>query len=260
MAWIRFQMNSQAINMPVSFDVLTPEQSDNTTEKKWKTLYLLHGFGGDRNEWLFKSRLRQIIKGRTVDGCPLMIVLPEGNNSFFVSLPNGHDYGEFLCTELTQFIGDNLPVSCGSEDRIIAGIETGGYAAVRQALAHPGVFGRAAAFDAPFDMHKYYQETPLPSSMVFNLEHVFGREEIFKGSENDLFALSDACLANAKTPKLLLVTSRGGLFGKDFTIFDGYAKKIGFPGVHTVSLQENDLDFYESALKSLLQCLEGGTL
>jgi putative tributyrin esterase len=183
MAWIRFQMNSQAVFMPVSFDALLPEPFDSAKEKKWKTLYLLHGFGGDRNDWLFKSRLRQLINGRLVDGCPLMVVLPEGNNSFFVNLPNGHDYADFLCGELPQFIGENFPVSGEGEDRIIAGMDMGGYGAFHQALAHPEVFGRAAAFNAPLDIYKYYKKGTLPPSMDFCMEHVFGLD-FYEGALN----------------------------------------------------------------------------
>jgi putative tributyrin esterase len=256
MAWIRFQMNSQTVSMPVSFDALLPDNAENSKGKKWKTLYLLHGFGGDRNDWLLKARLAQLVRERLTGDCPLMTVLPEGQNSFFVNLPNGHEYADYLCRELPAFIEENFPVLSGVKNRFIAGMDMGGYGAFRQALGHPEVFGQAAAFEAPLDIFKYYQG--LPDSMSFCMEHVFGREEKFRGGENDLFSLADRCAAKAEMPKLFLAGSRSGSFGQDHAVFSEHVKKLGFPGLTKVSLPEENWEFAESALKAMFLWLEEG--
>lgn len=256
MAWIRFQMNSQAVSMPVSFDALLPDDTENSEGKRWKTLYLLHGFSGDRNDWLLKTRLTQLVKERPVEGCPLMTVLPEGHNSFFVNLPNGHEYAGYLCGELPGFIEENFPVLGGAENRFIAGMDMGGYGAFRQALAHPEVFGKAAAFEAPLDIFRYYRG--LPDAMSFCIEQVFGGEEKFKGSGNDLFALADTCAGKGEMPKLFLAGSPGGSFEKDHEAFGEHAKKLGFPGFAAASLPEKNWELAESALKAMFLWLEEG--
>jgi S-formylglutathione hydrolase FrmB len=139
-------------------------------------------------------------------------------------------------------------------------MDMGGYGAFRQALAHPEVFGKAAAFDAPLDIHKYYRETAFPYSPDFCMEQVFGAEEKFKGGENDLFALAGTCATKAKMPGLLLVNRHGGSLEKEFMNFSEYLKKIGFSGIHTVARPEKDLNFYEGALNTTLDSLERGEL
>ena len=53
MAWMRFQVSRhiKTAGLPVSFDVLFPEHRKDKNEKL-KTLYLLHGYHGDRSDWL----------------------------------------------------------------------------------------------------------------------------------------------------------------------------------------------------------------
>ena len=258
MAWIRFQMNAQAMNMPVSFDALLPEKFDGS-EKKWKTLYLLHDFGGDRNDWLMKTRLRQIVEGLRVDGCLLMIILPEANNSFFVNLPNGCDYAEFISSELVRFFESNFPVSKESGDRIIAGIGMGGYSALHAALTHPEVFGRAASFEGILDIFSLYGKNAFSSSPSFRIEHIFGPEAQFRGSENDLFTLVQSCGAGENKPRFLMISSQGSSREKEITEFNGAMKKAGL-SVVSAALSGNGSDFYDEALRRLIDSLSRGEL
>ncbi|GHV86793.1 hypothetical protein AGMMS50255_0890 [Spirochaetia bacterium] len=241
--------------MPLSFDALLPDRD--AEGKQWKTLYLLHGFGGDRNDWLLKTRLTRIVEGSMVNGCPLMVILPEGNNSFFVNLPNGHDYSDFLCEELIDFIGNNFPVSAGREDRLIAGFGMGGYGAFLQALSHPEKFSAAAAFEAPFDIGRYYQRALLPANMSLCMEQIFGREENFKGSGKDLFFLAEKCAKKEKTD-LLLYHENGGPFEQDYDLFYSHVRNSGFPGIHHAVLPGKGWEFAESALGDMLARLNGG--
>lgn len=52
MAWISINFESKALGMPVMTNVLMPQGRGG-----YKTLYLLHGAGGDYASWLLKSRV-----------------------------------------------------------------------------------------------------------------------------------------------------------------------------------------------------------
>lgn len=191
MIWVQVRMQSKAVGMPVSFHVLLP----NRWQPDMKTLYVLHGFQGDRSEWLLETRLKKQIEDRQ-----FVVVLPEGANSFFVNLPSGHAYADFLCEELPAYMELNFPVSKRCGDRIICGVSMGGYGAFRQALVHPEAFGYAASFSGVLDAGSLYQESGFIAA-----EQVFGREEDFEESDNNLFAAAERPFnKESKRPKLFM--------------------------------------------------------
>ena len=53
MAWISINFESKALGMPVMTNVLMPQGRGG-----YKTLYLLHGAGGDYASWLLNPVLR----------------------------------------------------------------------------------------------------------------------------------------------------------------------------------------------------------
>ena len=82
MAHIRINYHSTILQMPVVLDVLLPQGHGG-----YKVLYLLHGAGGDHASWLLKSRIADY-----VEGANLAIIMPSGNNKFYVNNIDGKDY------------------------------------------------------------------------------------------------------------------------------------------------------------------------
>ena len=68
--------------MPVMLDVLMPQGHGG-----YKTLYLLHGAGGDHACWTLKTRIADYVEGKDI-----AVVMPSGNNRFYVNNVNGKDY------------------------------------------------------------------------------------------------------------------------------------------------------------------------
>ncbi len=136
MTHVTINFKSGAVNMPVMLDVLLPENT-----KACKTLYLLHGMGGDRETWLLKSRIADY-----VDGKDIAVIMPSGNNKFFVNNVNGKAYQKFVAEELPAQMELWFSVSSKSEDRFVAGADMGGFGAVAAAVAYPGCFKAAVSF------------------------------------------------------------------------------------------------------------------
>ena len=61
MAWISINFESKALGMPVMTNVLMPQGRGG-----YKTLYLLHGAGGDYASWLLKSRVADYAEGNNI--------------------------------------------------------------------------------------------------------------------------------------------------------------------------------------------------
>ncbi len=71
----------RSIDLNVIVPLESPGQPDLLPLKpaKFKTLYLLHGFGGNRNDWMNYTPLRDIAERNNI-----AIVLPEAENSFYI--------------------------------------------------------------------------------------------------------------------------------------------------------------------------------
>ena len=125
MAWISINFESKALGMPVMTNVLMPQGRGG-----YKTLYLLHGAGGDYASWLLKSRVADYAEGNNI-----AVVMPSGNNKCYVNNRYGKDYFTFLTEELIEKCETWFDLSPKKEDRFIAGMSMGGYGAVHAAFS-----------------------------------------------------------------------------------------------------------------------------
>lgn len=100
MAILHCNFFSKALMRPVPITVVLP------TDKRvgpqgtppagpFKTLYLLHGIFGDETDWVCGTRAQAWATERN-----LALVMPAGENSFYVDHPNAsRNYGQFIGEE-----------------------------------------------------------------------------------------------------------------------------------------------------------------
>ncbi len=112
--------------------------------KPYKTLYLLHGIFGNYTDWLTGTRVQRWAEERD-----LVVVMPSGDNSFYVDQPGGdRNYGEFIGEELVELTRAMFPLSDKREDTFIAGLSMGGYGAIRNGLKYNETFGCIAGLSS----------------------------------------------------------------------------------------------------------------
>lgn len=135
---VPFPVASTALQATVTAQVLLPPDYDREP-RSYPVLYLLHGFTDHSDAWLKLSRLAD-----HAGALPLVIVLPEGGNGWYVDgvLPRSaweaHFRGELLPAVEARFRID-------PSRRAIAGLSMGGFGALRLALGRPGDFAVAAS-------------------------------------------------------------------------------------------------------------------
>ncbi len=134
MAHLSINFKSEALHMPVMADVIMPQGHGG-----YKTLYLLHGAGGDHTTWCSKSRIEDYVDNKNI-----AVIMPSGNNKFYVNNEHGKDYFTFITDELPKVCECWFNVSRAVKDRYIAGISMGGYGALYGTLKKPRFY--AAAF------------------------------------------------------------------------------------------------------------------
>lgn len=85
--------------------VYLPPDYDSEQNERYPVLYMLHGFTADYTEWtrygIFEAAEQLMISGEVK---PFIIVLPEGDDSYWVDHAQGPRWGHYTAVELVQEI------------------------------------------------------------------------------------------------------------------------------------------------------------
>ncbi|MCD8397269.1 MAG: esterase family protein [Lachnospiraceae bacterium] len=108
--------------------------------KKYPVLWLLHGATGDIEDFIYRTHLEQMLRGKEV-----MVVIPNGLNSDFANhmeFGTGFPFTDYLFEELMPYVYQMFPASQKPEDNYLAGYSMGGAAALMLGLYRPEKFGQ----------------------------------------------------------------------------------------------------------------------
>jgi putative tributyrin esterase len=131
---------SPAVNRTMKFDVVLPENYEQTTDR-YPTLYLLHGFMQNYTVW--GRNLGAAFYSRNLED--LILVIPDGGNSWFVNYASSegdaeNNWEDHIIEDVVSYVDDNYRTVPRREGRAIAGLSMGGFGAFSLALRHPDMF------------------------------------------------------------------------------------------------------------------------
>jgi enterochelin esterase-like enzyme len=135
---------SEAIGRDYKYTIYLPDDYKKDT-KRYPVLYLLHGAGGDENEWLFKGGAREtmdaLIAQRLIK--PMVVVMPGHTAAWWVD--GAKEKGETaLLKEVMPHAEGKYRIDAVRGNRLIAGLSAGGYGALNAAFKYPQMFAAAA--------------------------------------------------------------------------------------------------------------------
>ena len=120
----------------------------------------MHGIFGNDTDWVSGTRIQRWAEARD-----LAVVMPSGDNSFYLDQPVTHNlYGQFIGRELVEITRRMFPLSHRREDTFLGGLSMGGYGALRNGLRYADTFGAIAALssaDVPAAAAIYTEDNPL---------------------------------------------------------------------------------------------------
>lgn len=132
---------SQTLVMADSMNVILP---DDRTEGDFPVLWLLHGGGGNENDFLHNTRIR-----RYAEKHGLAVVMPHAGYSRYCNMYWGADYFTFLTEELPVLVHNLFPrISQKREDNLIAGFSLGGSGAISLGMRRPDLYGTIGVLSA----------------------------------------------------------------------------------------------------------------
>ena len=150
------EYQSESVGTVRKANVYLPPKYDK--KKKYSVLYLLHGIGGDENEWYKDGGVPNIIMDNLyADGkvADMIVVMPNGRAAKDDSRAGGYGsapaFGEFdkdLIGSLIPYIEKNFSVYTDRDHRAIAGLSMGGGQSLNFGLGHMDVFAYVGGFSS----------------------------------------------------------------------------------------------------------------
>ena len=148
------EYQSESVGTTRKANVYLPPKYD--AKKKYSVLYLLHGIGGDENEWYKDGGVPNIIMDNLyADGkvADMIVVMPNGRAQKDDSRAGGmgsfRAFGDFdkdLIGSLIPYIEKNFSVYADKDHRAIAGLSMGGGQSLNFGLGHMDVFAYVGGF------------------------------------------------------------------------------------------------------------------
>lgn len=135
---------SEALGRDYKYTVYLPD-SYKKDDKKYPILYLLHGAGGDENEWLAKGGLREtmdaMIARRLIK--PMVVIMPGHTAAWWVD--GAKEKGETaLVKEVMPHAEARYRIDAARSNRLIAGLSAGGFGALNLIMKYPQMFAASA--------------------------------------------------------------------------------------------------------------------
>ena len=179
MAFYRATFYAKRFNMDFEFNIILPD--DLKQGEKIPTLFLLHGYLGNHQQWMrFSSIERYSWRKR------MAIIMPEGQNGFYIDHVDGHQYFQALI-DLMDHVRKVFPLSDKREDTYVAGLSMGGYGAFKWALTYPELFSKAASLSGALDIFRTKQAM-IDDPKRYHAKSMFGDIDLNQ-SDNNLYVL-----------------------------------------------------------------------
>lgn len=190
----------------------------------------------------------------------LAVVMPSGDNMFYVDQPQAHNfYGEFIGRELVEITRRMFPLSRCREDTYIAGLSMGGYGALRNGLKYHETFGRIAALSGVNMIDRLDAFTDDAEFFLNSrkyIEHAFGELSRMKGSDKDLEFLAEQAASDdaGKAPVYLACGTEDSLLDANRRLHDTLAA-LGYSVTYEEGSGGHDWDFWNRYIKRVLDWL-----
>jgi S-formylglutathione hydrolase FrmB len=149
------EQNAQGDSPNQRVVVYLPPSYNDSTRKRYPSLYLLHGIGGSPEDWgpdgfqgmdvgLISDSLVRV--GAVEE---MIIVAPNGKNrylgAFYLNSATNGGWEDYIVRELVQHVDRTYRTRPASASRGLAGHSMGGFGAIMLGMRHPDVFGAVYA-------------------------------------------------------------------------------------------------------------------
>jgi S-formylglutathione hydrolase FrmB len=153
-------VHSEAMDKEIGSLVIVPENYETSTWH-YRTVYILHGFGGNFGNWLRRvPELEEL-----ADEHKFILVFPDGGlSSWYLDSPidTAMMYETYMIDELVPAVDKSYRTQPDNKHRAITGLSMGGHGALYLSLRNPEVFGAGGSMSGGVDLRPFMDEWDLP--------------------------------------------------------------------------------------------------
>lgn len=243
------------MNVILPVDKITFSVNPIREDKPYKTLYLLHGVFGNYTDWLSGTNIQ-----RWAEKNNLVVVMPSGDNSFYVDNPVAqNNYGEFIGEELVDITRKMFPLSHRREDTYIAGLSMGGYGAIRNGLKYSNTFGYIAGLSSALITDNIDKRTNNVSFFLESrsfAEACFGDlSKVAESDKNPKWLIKKLIEEKKDIPEIYMACGDKDSLLKANIDFKDYIERLGINIMFEVGSGGHDWDFWNRYIKRVLEWL-----
>lgn len=153
-------IKSKYLNKTVKAMVYIPEVEEYDKNRKFSTLYILHGYSDTYEKWPMEYRNIEY----WCQHLKLIIICPDGFKTWYFDSPvdKSSQYESFFVKEFIPFIDSITPSAKVKDSRAITGLSMGGHGALYLALKNPELFKCAGSMAGLMDLSTSSKDYDLP--------------------------------------------------------------------------------------------------
>ena len=255
MALIQINYISNALQRTVPVQVILPvdkltPDGKLPARKKFKTLYLLHGYLGNYTDWVSGTRIQRWAEERD-----LCVVMPSGDNAFYADRPaTGNCYGQFIGEELVEITRRMFPLSDKREDTFIGGLSMGGFGAMRNGLKYHETFGTVISFSGVLELFEAWKNAPAGEDCSFQ-EGIFGPFADAVESDKNPIWLAKHLAKEKNLPRIYISCGTEDWLLSQNRNFRDLLIKLGYGVTYEEAPGNHNWDFWDTYIKKVIDWL-----
>ena len=255
MALIQVNYLSQALFRTVPMNVILPadrfdadtDRYLNEKDRKYKTLYLLHGLLGNYTDWVTQTRIQKWAEEKN-----LAVVMPSGDNAFYLNARTPwNEYGTFIGKELVEMTRRMFPLSGRREDTFIAGLSMGGFGALRNGIVYSETFSHVAGLSSA--VHIFEDTSEEANNGLFD-----NKKEAAESDRNPWVAVEDMLSGKRRIPRFYMSCGTEDDLMQANVAFRDFLRSKGIEVTWDEEEYGHDWDFWDSQIKKVLDWLPLG--
>lgn len=169
-------IQSKILGKAVRYSIYLPADYE-TSQRRYPTLYLLHGYSDDETGWTQFGEVQKITNETIAkgDATQMIIAMPDAGVSWYINDASGKvQFEDFFVKEFIPYIDSIYKTRNKKQYRAVAGLSMGGYGTLIYGMKHPELFAACAPLSAAIWNDDHISEMSASDWTNYKFNELYG--------------------------------------------------------------------------------------